>query len=158
MTLNIQNCFINASTNQLFLIFEDNTHSQININAKHHNAFMLKMIQDANRIFLCKTFTHNKDQYIEGCLPLKCLLLPEGGEREGGGGEEGEEEKIINPRYLLNTFIHLLELIFSSNHHHHHNHHPTPTTTPPPPPLPILFPPPCIYSGSSIVYNTRPSS
>ena len=118
-TIDIVTCSINP-LKEAFVIqyrMDDDTYEtevktlkDFNILDKNDREFLLL----ANRHYISDMFARdrNKSMY-DGLLPLGCLIKPN--ESDCGSSLSVQADVCISPKYLLNCFINLMELLFKDN-------------------------------------------
>ena len=107
-SMNIVRCAINPDTNTFIIQSrcEDSNEEKtemINLNQFNlQNEKERDFINTANRLYISEMYAKHKDKSIyDGLLPLRCLI-----------NNETNNEDCISPKYLINCFIHLMDLLF----------------------------------------------
>lgn len=103
--MSIVNHLINSDTGTLILIKDDSTYTEIMIDGAEHNRAIIEQGNNDYREFQFNHRTKNDGtakRFLDGCLPSVCLMslknLP--------------PSVNLSTRYLINTFLEHMELIF----------------------------------------------
>ena len=115
-SINIVNCVIVPHTKSFIIQSRQKDSNETKTETINLNQFNLRnkndrdFINTANRIFISEMYTKHKGKSIyDGLLPFNCLITNENNEIAS------DDDRIVSPRYLINCFIHLMDLLLRDN-------------------------------------------